>query len=87
MNLGMPRTGTNSFCAALEILLDGPAYHVGVQTAASGDESHVLDMIDILERRPYRSRQEKLEALDRIVKRIDGYVVRRTHRCLSWYLN
>jgi hypothetical protein len=28
---GLPRTGTASFSAALEILLDGPTYHGGTQ--------------------------------------------------------
>lgn len=28
---GLPRTGTSSFSAALEILLDGPTYHGGTQ--------------------------------------------------------
>lgn len=28
---GLPRTGTASFAAALEILVDGPVYHAGIQ--------------------------------------------------------
>ena len=73
-NAGMPRTGTNSFCAALEILLDGPAYHVGVQTALGENEDHVMTWIDVLQKRPYRSAQEKQQALNRMAKRLDGYI-------------
>jgi hypothetical protein len=72
---GLPRTATNSFCAALEILLDGPAYHLGVQTALGGSEEDVLTWIDILERRPYRSEADRQLTLKRMAKLLDGYVV------------
>lgn len=71
---GLPRTGTNSFCAALSILLDGPPYHAGVQWGLSKDESHILTMIEVIQRRPYRSESEKQEVLGKLAKRLDGYV-------------
>ena len=71
---GLPRTGTNSFCAALEILLNGPAYHVGVQSALSDDKSHVLTWIDALDSRPYQSEEQKRKVLSQIKDRLDGYV-------------
>ncbi|CAK1358248.1 unnamed protein product [Cercospora beticola] len=54
---GLPRTGTNSFCAALEILLDGPCYHSGVQYAAegAGDEKHIKAMMKASAEYPYDS--------------------------------
>ncbi|KAF2217183.1 hypothetical protein CERZMDRAFT_108995 [Cercospora zeae-maydis SCOH1-5] len=54
---GLPRTGTNSFCAALEILLDGPCYHSGVQYAAegAGDEKHIRAMMEAAGGYPYDS--------------------------------
>lgn len=71
---GLPRTATNSFCAALEILLDGPAYHLGVQAALGDSEEDVLTWIDILERRPYRSEADRQETLSKMAKLLDGYV-------------
>lgn len=72
---GLPRTATNSFCAALEILLDGPAYHLGVQTALSDSETHVLTWIKVLQKRPYRSEADRQEVLKLISTTLDGYVV------------
>ena len=37
---GLPRTGTTSFSRSLEILLNGPVYHVGTQTTL-GPEVHI----------------------------------------------
>lgn len=71
---GLPRTATNSFSAAIEILLDGPAYHVGVQSVLSGDLNDVLPWIEVAELRPYRSEEDKKRALAIISKRLDGYV-------------
>ncbi|KAM3424271.1 hypothetical protein BST61_g11189 [Cercospora zeina] len=54
---GLPRTGTNSFCAALELLLDGPCYHSAVQYAAegAGDEKHIRAMMKAAGEYPYDS--------------------------------
>lgn len=70
----MPRTATNSFCAAVSQLLDGPSYHVGVQTAASSNELHVRNWISVLGVRPYR-KQDKQYALDILRSELDGYVM------------
>ncbi|KJY00792.1 hypothetical protein TI39_contig312g00019 [Zymoseptoria brevis] len=51
---GLPRTGTNSVCAALQILLDGPCYHSGVQyTYAAYDEKHIRTLIRVAAQYPY----------------------------------
>ncbi|QIW97342.1 hypothetical protein AMS68_002860 [Peltaster fructicola] len=71
---GMPRTGTNSFCAAVSHLVDGPSYHVGVQTAATGDENHVRSWISVLGTRPYRP-EDKKHALEVLKHELDGYVM------------
>ena len=71
---GLPRTGSNSFCAALEILLNGPAYHAGVQSLLSGDINDVLPWITIAELRPYRSLEDRKQALSLISTRLDGYI-------------
>jgi hypothetical protein len=73
--VGLPRTATNSFCAAVEILLNGPAYHVGVQSVLSGDLQDVLPWIKISELRPYRSPEDKQQVLNILAKRLDGFVV------------
>jgi Sulfotransferase domain len=48
---GMSRTGTTSFCQALEILLGGPVYHGGTQVVSlycsilSGMSGRVTDVV------------------------------------------
>ena len=73
--IGLPRTGTNSFCAALGILLDGPPYHTGRQYGSGvSDESHILTWIDVIKRRPYKTPEEKKAVLVKINRQLDGYV-------------
>lgn len=72
---GQPRTGTNSFCAAVSHLLDGPAYHAGVQTVATGDPSHTRTWISVLKPRPYTSDQARKDALNKMKRELDGYVL------------
>ncbi|PPJ50777.1 hypothetical protein CBER1_07468 [Cercospora berteroae] len=72
---GLPRTGTNSFCAALEILLDGPCYHSGVQYAAegAGDERHIKAMMTASAEYPYDS--STWSSVSTTLRQIlDGYV-------------
>lgn len=59
----------------METLLDGPAYHTGVQSVLSGDVNDVLPWIKIAELRPYRSPEQKKQALELISSRLDGFVV------------
>lgn len=75
LSLGLPRTGTNSFCAALGILLDGPPYHAGVQYGGSEtpDESHILTM-DEVARCINKPPAEKQKSLQKLYNILDGYV-------------
>ena len=59
----------------METLLDGPAYHVGVQSVLSGDVNDVLPWIKIADLRPYRSPEQKKQALELIFSKLDGFVV------------
>ena len=72
--IGLPRTGTNSFCAALEILLNGPPYHTGVQTSLGRDTNDTQTWIDVVEARPYKSAKDKENALAQMAKVLDGFV-------------
>lgn len=55
--------------------MDGPAYHVGVQTALGDSEQDVLTWIDVLQKRPYQSEGERQQILKNMAKLLDGYVV------------
>lgn len=72
--VGLPRTCTNSFCAAVSILLDGPSYHVGVQTALAGnDETTPKNWIRMnLFPATHGPEKEEFMALQRT--ELDGYV-------------
>jgi Sulfotransferase domain len=80
LGLGMSRTGTASFSRALEILLNGPAYHGGAQLL-HGDSSHMLRWNDIL-RISYKLRHhpESVTVAERVyqkyllAKQLEGYV-------------
>ena len=55
IGVGLPRTGTSSFTRALEILLESPVYHAGIQTVRLSQaskplaaERNILRWIDIL---------------------------------------
>lgn len=71
---GLPRTGTTSFCAALSILLNAPAYHAGVQYGAgSPDETHILTMMEAARGFPYSVSERKRQILGKLEKILDGY--------------
>ena len=72
--VGLPRTGTASFAAALSLLLDGPVYHSGTQLLASNDESHILNQLDVLRRTPYESNEDKAFAMKKLKTLTNGYV-------------
>ena len=57
LGLGASRTGTASFTKALEILLDGPAYHSGGQMIDGGSNSHMWKWTEVL-RVSYRHRRD-----------------------------
>lgn len=70
---GLPRTGTASLCAALEILLDGPVYHGGTQITL-GPPREIQTATRLLNQWPPRddaTRRDNLALLDRLVGR--GY--------------
>ncbi|KAI1345290.1 P-loop containing nucleoside triphosphate hydrolase protein [Xylariaceae sp. FL0016] len=70
---GLPRTGTASLSAALEILLGGPVYHGGTQ-CCQGPEAHIKNWISILRRTPLRTPADEKFVLKRISAQLDGYV-------------
>ena len=72
---GLPRTGTNSFCAALAILLDGPAYHVGVQTVLAGpDETVIQNWIALMNLWPPSTEDQKQNFMDRLHSELSGFI-------------
>lgn len=60
LGLGMSRTGTSSFSAALEILLNAPVYHTGAQLV-HGTSAHMHRWVEITSR--YRDREFVKERL------------------------
>lgn len=87
---GLPRTGTASFSAALEILLDGPVYHGGTQVCL-GPEQEAKGWIAALQRYsqpdptpiseddlrpalPRRTPEDEAFIRDTLTKRFDGFV-------------
>ncbi|KAF3761839.1 hypothetical protein M406DRAFT_342540 [Cryphonectria parasitica EP155] len=71
---GLPRTGTASLSAALEVLLDGPVYHCGTQVF-NGPERDIQTALEILHYWPPRDKvrhAENLRLLDSLVGQ--GYV-------------
>ncbi|KAK4499143.1 hypothetical protein PRZ48_009655 [Zasmidium cellare] len=72
---GLPRTGTNSFCAAVGILLEGPFYHAGAQFGGAGcpSEDHIL-MMDEAARCVSKPPAEKQRTLAKLYNFLDGYV-------------
>jgi hypothetical protein len=70
---GLPRTGTSSFCRALEILLDRPVYHGGTQITL-GPPEEIKTWIRLLSQWPPTNQQRVQENLRLIKSRIDGFV-------------
>ncbi len=70
---GMSRTGTNSFTAALEILLQGPAYHGG-QALFTRGESHLKRWIEIIRHTPIQTAQDEKIVKDGLKEQLEGYV-------------
>ncbi|KAG2421324.1 hypothetical protein HFD88_005298 [Aspergillus terreus] len=70
---GLPRTGTASLSAALEILLNGPVYHCGTQTTlgAAGD---IEAWMQILTCRRSPNPKDRAMVLPLIQQRLDGFV-------------
>lgn len=73
---GLPRTGTASICAALEILLNGPVYHGGTQIFL-GQPWEIQTATRLVNQWPASDddpirRDDQLALLDRLVGR--GYV-------------
>lgn len=72
---GLPRTGTNSFMAALSTLLEGPVYHAGVQWAQAGrDESHVLTLVELSNAYPFDNPATRPMYMAKLKGLVDGYV-------------
>jgi hypothetical protein len=70
---GLPRTGTASFCRALEILLNGPVYHGGTQTTL-GPEVEPKSWIKLLSQWPPTSEAVRKHNVALIQERVDGFV-------------
>lgn len=71
--IGLPETGTASFARTLAILLDGPVYHSGTQMLISDDEFHIKTQMQILERTPIKSTEDKLFVLNKLSLLVGGY--------------
>jgi hypothetical protein len=77
---GLPRTGTSSFCRALEILLDRPVYHGGTQVTL-GPPHEVKSWVKLLSQWPPTNQQKARENLQIIKSRIDGFVATADSPC------
>jgi hypothetical protein len=55
------------------MLLDGPVYHSGTQMLVSNDEHHIKTQMQILERTPIRSSEDKQFILTKLSGLVDGY--------------
>jgi hypothetical protein len=69
---GLPRTGTSSFTQALNILLDGPAYHGGTQ-GTLGPEHEIRSWIKLLSHWPPKSPSDDALVKRILKERLDGY--------------
>ncbi|KAL4880140.1 hypothetical protein BJY04DRAFT_219422 [Aspergillus karnatakaensis] len=69
---GLPRTGTASFSAALEILLDGPAYHCGTQVTI-GAPIEIKSWIRIVKLLLANTSETRELALTTLQARLTGY--------------
>lgn len=56
------------------MLLDGPAYHTGMQYAKDTDDKHMRPWLVATEHWPYAKPEQRKEALEIIESRLDGYV-------------
>lgn len=79
---GLPRTASNSFCAAISELLDGPAFHTGVQWAGHGAPTgNILEVCSIAEKivpddklSVGANAQRRAEAMNALKGLLHGYV-------------
>ncbi|KAE8325388.1 NAD dependent epimerase/dehydratase [Aspergillus sergii] len=69
---GLPRTGTASFSAALNILLQGPIYHGGTQNTM-GPPIEIKSWIQILRHWLSPNPQDRQITLNLLKQRLDGY--------------
>ncbi|KAE8132888.1 NAD dependent epimerase/dehydratase [Aspergillus pseudotamarii] len=69
---GLSRTGTASFSAALNILLQGPIYHGGTQTTM-GPPIEIQSWIQILRHWLSPNPQDRQITLNLLKQRLDGY--------------
>ena len=69
---GLPRTGTASFSAALEILLQGPIFHCGTQSTL-GPAAQVKTWIQILHHWLSGNPSERPAMLHLLTRQLDGY--------------
>ncbi|KAI9697128.1 MAG: hypothetical protein M1820_007944 [Bogoriella megaspora] len=70
---GLPRTGTTSLSAALEILLNGPVYHSGTQVLR-GSERHPKTWMKIFSHTPIKNAEDKREIMRGLSSLLEGYV-------------
>ena len=70
---GLPRTGTASLAAALEILLNGPVYHGGTQVTLS-PERVIKSWIDGFKHTPIKRPREKNFVMATLRNHFTGYV-------------
>ncbi|KAL4892818.1 hypothetical protein BDV59DRAFT_208004 [Aspergillus ambiguus] len=69
---GLPRTGTASLTAALDLLLDGPVYHCGTQTTM-GPPSEIESWTKILHCWLSKDQHERCKVLPLIKSKLDGF--------------
>jgi Sulfotransferase domain len=73
IGVGMSRTGTTSFGAALQHLLHGPVYHGGTQLLRS-PESHIKQWIEVCRHTPCKSRTDRAFVMDNVEEILSGFV-------------
>lgn len=71
---GLPRTGTASFAAALQILLNGPVYHGGTQILTSSDDAAIKSWIDVLAHTPYKTPTDRDFVMENLKEVTEGFI-------------
>ncbi|KAL4879898.1 hypothetical protein BJY04DRAFT_219703 [Aspergillus karnatakaensis] len=80
---GLSRTGTASFSAALEILLNGPVYHGGTQ-ATLGAPEHIKSWIQIIRLWLSITPEDQKAMFTLMANRLDGYVAITDSQAATW---
>lgn len=80
---GLPRTGTASFSAALEILLNGPVYHGGTQVTL-GPEYEIKTWLKAASQWPASTKASRDATKALIASRLDGFAATTDYPAIAY---